>query len=246
MSEMHPIEKLRDFTLGENLDAMALMYKGEKYTYGDLELMSRHISTWFTAMELKGHPVAFMLPNGFELMAVYLACLKTGAIAMPLSRKYSAKELERVLIQSEAKALIVELDKIAVAEDVDFTKTQVKTAFHNGVVPREGFNNFYTLLGPAGQYQPIAVDPSDPAVIFYTSAADQPKGVVHTYSSIHGALRSTSIALGNIDKNDRILVYDPQFQISGFIETFSGLLYGAYISLFDTYASHECVPALVN
>ena len=246
MSDSNTIENLRDFTLERNLDSIAMKFKEESYTYGDLELMSRHMSTWFTAMELKGEPVAFMLPNGFEIMITYLACFKSGAVAMPLSRKLGTAELEQVLIHSGAKTLIVELDQLAIVEDVDFSKTQVKTVFLNGVVPREGYNNFYTLLGPAGQYEITEIAADDPAVIFYTSAKDDPRAVIHSFSSVNGMLSSTSKALSDINQDDRILVLDPQILISGFIETFSGLYYGAYVIVEESFRVDKCVPSLVN
>lgn len=247
MSNPNRIENIRDFTLERNLDTIALKFKEESITYGDLELMSRHMSTWFTAMELKGEPIAFMMPNGFDLMVTYLACFKAGAIAMPLSRRYSPGELRNVLIDSGAKCLIIELEKISLLDEIDLKKTSVQTIYVNGVVPREGYENFYTLLGPTGDYENVQVNENDPAVIFYTPSPDGGyNGVTHSYSSMAGIFESTSIALDNVTENDSILVLDPQINISGFLETFTGLYYGATILLYEGYKVEETIPALVN
>ncbi len=247
MSNPNRIENIRDFTLERNLDAVALKYQEESITYGDLELMSRHMSTWFTAMELKGEPVAFMMPNSFDLMTTYLACFKSGAVAMPLSRRLGPGELRNILIESGAKCLIIELEKLSLLEEIDLKKTSVQSVYVNGVVPREGYNNFYTLLGPTGQYETTAVNENDPAVIFYTPDVNGGfKGVTHTYSSMAGIFESTSEALENVTENDRILVLDPQINISGFLETFTGLNYGAMIFLHEGYKVEETIPALVN
>ncbi|MEX0999368.1 MAG: long-chain fatty acid--CoA ligase [Thermodesulfobacteriota bacterium] len=247
MSDSNRIENIRDFTLERNLDTIALKFKDEAYTYGDLELLSRHMSTWFTAMELKGEPVAFMLPNGFEILITYLACFKSGAVATPLSRRYSAAELKKVLIESQAKCLIIELDKLNLLEEIDLTETSLKTVYVNGVVPREGYNNFYTLLGPTGQYTETEINVDDPAVIFYTPGANgEFNGVVHSYSSMAGIFESTSAALEDVTENDKILVLDPQINISGFLETFTGLNYGAEVIVHEGYKVEETIPALVN
>jgi long-chain acyl-CoA synthetase len=247
MSDPDRIETLRDFTLERNLDAIALKFKGESYTYGDLELLSRHMSTWFTQMGLKGEPVAFMLPNGFEILITYLACFKSGAVAMPLNRRYAAPELEKTLMDSGAKCLIMELEKLRLLSDVDLTKTQIKTVYLNGVVPREGYGNFYTLLGPAAQYSETEIDVDDPAVILYTSGSTgEPKGVVHSYKTVDGILESTSAALDDINQDDRILVMDPLVHISGFIETFSGFSKGATVILDENFKLERCIPAFVN
>jgi len=247
MSDSNRIENLRDFTLERNLDTIALKFKEESFTYGDLELMSRHMSTWFTAMELKGEPIAFMMPNGFDLMVTYLACFKSGAVAMPLSRTLGPGELRNILIESGAKCLIIELDKLSLLEEIDLKKTSVQTVYVNGVVPREGYNNFYTLLGPAGEYNETQVSENDPAVVFYTPSANGGfNGVTHTYSSMAGIFESTSAALENVTENDRILVLDPQINISGFLETFTGLNYGATIFVHERYKVEDTIPALVN
>lgn len=247
MSDSNRIENIRDFTLERNLDSIALKFKEESITYGDLELMSRHMSTWFTAMELKGEPVAFMMPNGFDLMVTYLACFRSGAVAMPLSRRLGAGELRNILIESGAKCLIVELEKLSILEEIDLKQTSVQTVYINGVVPREGYNNFYTLLGPTGTYENTKVDENDPAVIFYTAEVNGGfKGVTHTYSSMAGIFESTSAALDNLTDKDRILVLDPQINISGFLETFTGLNFGAEIFLHEGYRVEETIPALVN
>ena len=247
MSNPNRIENIRDFTLERNLDAVALKFQEELGTYGDLELMSRHMSTWFTAMELKGEPVAFMMPNSFDLMTTYLACFKAGAIAMPLSRRLGPGELRNILIESGAKCLIIELEKLSLLEEIDLKKTSVQTVYVNGVVPREGYNNFYTLLGPTGQYEVTNVSENDPAVIFYTLGANGGfNGVVHSYSSMAAIFESTSEALENVTEKDRMLVLDPQINISGFLETFTGLNYGATIYLHEGYKVEETIPALVN
>lgn len=247
MSDKNRIENIRDFTLERNLDTIALNIKEESFTYGDLELMSRHMSTWFSAMKLQGEPIAFMLPNGFDIIITYLACFKAGAVATPLSRQYSAEDLKKVLIKSQAKCLIIELEKFSLLSEIDLKDTSVQTVYVNGVVPREGYNNFYTLLGPAGQYEKVPVKDNDPAVLFYTPAANgEFNGVAHSYSTMAGIFESTSAALEEVTTNDRILVLDPLINISGFLETFTGFNYGAAVYLHEGYSVEDTIPAFVN
>ncbi len=241
------MEKIIDLTLDKNPEITAMKFGEEIFTYGDLELLSRHASTWFTALGLKGEPVAFMLPNGFEILITYLACFKSGAVAMPLNRRYAPAELEKVLLDSGAKCLVIELEKLYLLDDIDLSQTSVEAVYATGVVPREGSKNFYTLLGPAGPYEQAEHSAQDPAVILYTSGSTgEPKGVVHSYSSVEGIINSTSLALENVSSDDRILITDPQVHISGFLETFTGLYHGATVIVQNGFNLEQFVPALVN
>jgi len=100
MSARASIENIRNLTLNRNSKATAIKFRDKVISYGDLELFSQNMSAWFTDMDLKGEPVAFMLPNGLDIIITYLACFKSGAVAMPLtsSRKIDHKKLSCVEI----------------------------------------------------------------------------------------------------------------------------------------------------
>ncbi|MFJ3671295.1 AMP-binding protein [Streptomyces sp. NPDC090106] len=54
-----------------------------------------------------GDPVALQLPNRWETVALLLACLRTGAVAVPVMTGYGARDLEAVLGASEARLCVV-------------------------------------------------------------------------------------------------------------------------------------------
>ena len=99
MSGQARIENIRKLTLNRDSKATAIKFRDKVISYGNLELLSQNMSTCFTDMELKGEPVAFMLPNGPDIIITYLACFKSGAVAMPLtsSGKIDHKKLYDLL-----------------------------------------------------------------------------------------------------------------------------------------------------
>lgn len=54
-----------------------------------------------------GDPVAFQLPNRWETCALLLACLRTGAVAVPLMAGYGARDLEAVLSAAQPRVCVV-------------------------------------------------------------------------------------------------------------------------------------------
>jgi len=246
MSAQARIENIRNLTLNRDPEATAIKFRDKVISYGDLELLSQNMSTWFTDMGLKGEPVALMLPNGPDIIIMYLACFKSGAIAMPLNRRYAAPEFKKALINSEAKCLMIEREKLHLLKDIDLTQTSIKKVYVNGDVPEKDYTNLNTMLEPVCQYNPTEIYDNDPAMILYTSGSTgDPKGVLHNYKSVDGILESTSQALEDINEKDRILVIDPLVHISGFIETFSGLYKGATIIL-DDFDIDRCINAFMN
>ncbi len=99
MSDQARIENIRNLTLNRDSKATAIKFRDKVISYGDLELLSQNMSTWFTDMDLNGGPVVFMLPNGPDIIITYLACFKSGAVAMPLtsSGKIDHKKLYDLL-----------------------------------------------------------------------------------------------------------------------------------------------------
>lgn len=54
-----------------------------------------------------GDPVAFQLPNRWETVALLLACLRSGAVAVPVMPGYGARDLEAVLGAAEPRLCVV-------------------------------------------------------------------------------------------------------------------------------------------
>ncbi|GGN32702.1 cyclohexanecarboxylate-CoA ligase [Actinoplanes campanulatus] len=55
----------------------------------------------------RGDPVVVQLPNSWEAIALLLACLRAGAVAVPVSPSVRQRELERVLRMTQATVCVV-------------------------------------------------------------------------------------------------------------------------------------------
>ena len=67
-------------------DREAVAFEGMRLSYADFDIRVNRLANAFGDVGIaKGDRVATLLPNCLELLDVYWACAKTGAVAVPLS-----------------------------------------------------------------------------------------------------------------------------------------------------------------
>lgn len=218
------IEQLIFSEIGGNTKKSAMVIAGKLISYEKLFDTVNRIAIHFQNTALSGNRIAFMLPNSLEIIAIYLACFQSGCIAMPVNRRYAPPEFEKVLQDAKPIYLIIEADKLFLLEKINWSVTGIKKIFVVGESLNHPYFSFDELLSESENLPKQFISCETPAVIFYTSGSTgQPKGVIHTLSSIEAMLDSTSLALDNITSEDKMIICEPQCHVSGFIETLSTL-----------------------
>jgi len=117
------LDRLLDERTGRSPDALALADGGRRVTYGELSDLERRIATALHDAGLAGERVAFLLPNGVELVACYLGCWRAGVTAVPFEYVDAPPEIAYGLGDSAARWLIVQEDKLADLVKIDLAKT---------------------------------------------------------------------------------------------------------------------------
>ncbi|HSS68641.1 MAG TPA: class I adenylate-forming enzyme family protein [Nocardioidaceae bacterium] len=218
-----------------DLDSSALVFGDDEWSYRRLHDVGRALAGHLAP--LSGERVAFMLPNCPEAVLLYLACWRSGAVAVPLNLRYAAPELKRVLGRCRPRLLVVHESRLGLLADLPSDVLAPVRVSVVGDPGSSGFEPFSSLAEPAADPAAVPASHADrAAVIFFTSGSTgEPKGVVHTHGSVRGILDSTSEALGNITAGDVLQVSDPLVHISGFMETMTGLVRGAEVVLYDGF-----------
>src|SRR5437762_1845909 len=81
---------------------------GRQFTYAQFETAVDRAASMLAAHGIgKGDAVSLLMPNSAEYIIAYFACWKLGALAGPVNSLLKEHEIEFVMNNSEAKAILV-------------------------------------------------------------------------------------------------------------------------------------------
>ena len=90
-----------DETIRERPDHTAIIFKGTRISYADLDRLTNTFAAALVDLGVKkGERVALLLPNSPQAIIAQLAVWKAGAIIAPLNALYTERELEQLLNDS--------------------------------------------------------------------------------------------------------------------------------------------------
>jgi len=85
----------------------ALSIGGKRLTFSELDHRVERIAAALSRRGLRtGDRLAVLLPNGPEYIELVYACSRLGVIVVPLNARYSSREIDRVLKDASARALV--------------------------------------------------------------------------------------------------------------------------------------------
>lgn len=159
-------------------DSVALKWVSGTCTYRELAGRIQSSSDALQRRGIKtGHRVVLQCNDTVDFVAVYFAVLNIGAVAVAVSTRLDATELEHVLRDSVASALIFDS---ASAE----THTKVQQNGLSGFKPIQ-LADLCVGSGDGQNLRTVVRDSRHEALWVYSSGStSRPKGIVHTHGSI--------------------------------------------------------------
>jgi long-chain acyl-CoA synthetase len=184
-------------------------------TYADLErrisFEAAHLESLGTA---PGDRVALMLPNGVDFVAMYLAAISVGAIAVPVNPSYQRMELLPILatcavsLLITSKALATRCGEVIASAGLSCRLLLVED-------PRPPRASEVPLLARPG----LPVDPHCPVMYQFSSGSTgQPKRIARTHANLVFELDSLVSALG-LTSADRVLGVTPFSHVNGLMRS---------------------------
>jgi acyl-CoA synthetase (AMP-forming)/AMP-acid ligase II len=188
-----------------------------RITYGELDSVVAALAAGLAAHGIAaGDRVALFLGNLWEFLALVLAVSRLGAVTVPIGTRQRRAELEFLLDDCGAKALIFEAALAAAVPPADALKARPRLFALGGDVP--GARRFAELMTSASAAPAMPeIGEEDTAVILYTSGTTgRPKGAQLTHLGIiHSAL--TFARCYGLGEDDRGLVAVPLAHVTGLV-----------------------------
>ena len=224
-------------------DAPFILTGGARlWTYDEaLALSGRMASAMDTLGIRPGDRVAVQVEKSAEALILYLACLRSGAVYLPLNTAYTLAELDYFIGDAEPRLLVVASSARAGIETI--------AGPHGAIVETLDADGSGSLLDLARDEPADFVDASrsadDLAAILYTSGTTgRSKGAMLT----HGNLLSNAMTLRDywrVTAADRLIHALPIFHTHGlFVATNVTLLAGASMFLLSKFDADEVISLM--
>jgi acyl-CoA synthetase (AMP-forming)/AMP-acid ligase II len=222
-------------TLAEAMDglagrgeAVALRWEGGEITYAELSRRADRLAAALLGLGLApGDRFAFLLPNGARITECYLACARTGIVAVPLSDRATVAELTHQLTDSGARTLLYMGERAEQVAELEAAGVELDRLI--AVEPTEGVADYEALLaGADGSVDFPTPTPESLFAVMYTGGTTGvSKAAEQTQQSWAYALRSVAEAWG-LGPEDRHLAVLPMDHVSWF-STASVLIVGGMV-----------------
>jgi cyclohexanecarboxylate-CoA ligase len=198
-------------------------------TYAELNRIVNRIALGLVGHGIEaGDVVAAQLQNSWHFNALYLACVRVGAVMNPLMPIFRHRELSFMLSFGQAKAIFVPhyfrgFDYPAMIGEL---RPDLPALDHMFVVGGDGADSFDACFLDRAWEEEMDRDavfadrrPSanDVSLLMYTSGTTgQPKGVMHTQNTLIGNIVKY-IDRVELDSSDTVLMASPLAHLTGFL-----------------------------
>jgi acyl-CoA synthetase (AMP-forming)/AMP-acid ligase II len=222
-------------------DRVAFDCAGDHLTYREVDDAVDRLASAFDARGLAGQHVVLLLNNEPMTVITYLALARVGAVSVPVNPRLRLNEIQFVVEDCGAGAIITDADFAAEADQLLELCAAVQTVFT--LNDRTGAHErLEDLVGEAARPLAGTIDPDALALIIYTSGTTGvPKGVARTHDANLWTIVNSQIGQPRYPEDVEVFVL-PLFGIAFIFQVMPMLFAGGRIILdgaFDAQRTWE-------
>lgn len=226
---------------------------GASYTYSALDHAASCLANWMLAKGIEsGDRIAFQLPGWCEFTVIYLACLKIGAVSVPLLPSWREAELVWVLNKCQAKMFFAPtlfkqtrpVDLILPLQN-QLPQLQQIVGVDKLAPATSSLSLSQIIADNTSLTTAITTHGDELAAVLFTSGTEGlPKGVMLTHNNILASERAYCVRL-NLTWQDVFMMPAPLGHATGFLHDVTApFLIGARSVLLDIFTPDACLALL--
>ncbi|WP_077901175.1 medium-chain fatty-acid--CoA ligase [Escherichia coli] len=226
---------------------------GASYTYSALDHAASCLANWMLAKGIEsGDRIAFQLPGWCEFTVIYLACLKIGAVSVPLLPSWREAELVWVLNKCQAKMFFAPtlfkqtrpVDLILPLQN-QLPQLQQIVGMDKLAPATSSLSLSQIIADNTSLTTAITTHGDELAAVLFTSGTEGlPKGVMLTHNNILASERAYCARL-NLTWQDVFMMPAPLGHATGFLHGVTApFLIGARSVLLDIFTPDACLALL--
>jgi malonyl-CoA/methylmalonyl-CoA synthetase len=221
---------------------LLVMPDGKGYTYGDVDRLSARLAHRLRGQGVgKGDPVAVQVEKSPEAVCLYLACLRAGAVYLPLNTGYTKAELDYFF--GDAKPRVIVCDPAAAAGLESLPGARDASMLALGATGDGTLTD--DLAGLPERFATEACAADDLAALLYTSGTTgRSKGAMLTHRNLGSNAEALRLTWG-FTEADVLLHALPIYHTHGlFVAVNTTLLAGARMLFFRHFEPGAVIAAL--
>ncbi|MGD9139005.1 MAG: AMP-binding protein, partial [Desulfobacterales bacterium] len=232
-----------------NPDKLAIVFEDQRYTFRQFNQSVNQLANALKKRGIKkGDKIATLVPNCLELLEIYWAVSKIGAVVVPLSTLLMSKGLKSLLIDSDVIMVVAYSGMVETLEEIrghlDAIPSENFILTDNTDIP--GYRHYHELKAAADIHEPpvTPINGDDIFNIIYSSGTTgQPKGIIHTHfiRSMYSILGPTSFRM----TPESVLMHSGSIVFNGaFMMILPSMLLGATFILHRQFSAESFIETV--
>lgn len=212
-------------------DKIALVDRGRRWTYGELDQMANRFANTIVAMGLRREDrVAVRSLNRVELAISLLGGWKAGVVTVPLNTRLGSDDVLRLLRHASPKLVVApqsEAEALRGYRVLDFAAAGATGSFWS------------TIAGASPDFASVGAQNSDVANLLYTSGTTSlPKAVIHTHG-MRASIAGTMVHCFRMSRHDVALSISPIFHTGGMSVFCNAMFVGGTVVMMTRWDINE-------
>lgn len=226
-------------------DSPALVVGDRTFSFRELDELSSRLASGLSQLGIgAGDIVTIYSANRWEWVVSYYGVLKLGAVANPINVMLTPAEVEFVVTDCGARAILASAEKgVPVLGVRDRSEVAEIVLFDDSSAP--GARSFAEVLDSGSvDFAPVAVDPDQLSTICYTSGTTgHPKGAMQSHRSV--ILNAAMTAQMHVrTQHDVVVTALPCPHVYGNVVMNAAMMFGSTLVLHATFVETEVLESI--